>query len=192
MFRIIKSLLVIVAVGAIAAGSTGAYFSDQETIAGNVFATGTLNLTVNHSAGKPFSIQNAYPGYVSEWEHMDLFNEGSLPFETFIRLTKDAGTDDALYNVARIEMYDSGWDSICGNGDDALIWDDTLQQLTTHYTRASDNDPNSVGTPGNDDVRPGWSQRVCQRVSLPSSLDNSYMGMTANFTEVIDAKQNDD
>ena len=47
MFKIVKSLFAIVAVAAIAAGSTSAYFSDTATITGNTFSTGTLELRVN-------------------------------------------------------------------------------------------------------------------------------------------------
>lgn len=46
MLRIVKSLLVITAVAAVATGATGAYFSDTETSVGNTFAAGTLDLKV--------------------------------------------------------------------------------------------------------------------------------------------------
>ena len=47
MFKIAKSLFAIVAVAAIAAGSTGAYFSSTATIVNNTFSTGTLEIRVN-------------------------------------------------------------------------------------------------------------------------------------------------
>lgn len=64
MFKIAKSLFAIVAVAAIAAGSTGAYFTDQVTSSGNTISSGTLSLTVNgsHDPGAVFSVSNVYPG----------------------------------------------------------------------------------------------------------------------------------
>jgi predicted ribosomally synthesized peptide with SipW-like signal peptide len=49
MNRIIKSSLLLVAVGAIVAGGTGAFFTDTETSTGNVFTAGNIDLTINHT-----------------------------------------------------------------------------------------------------------------------------------------------
>lgn len=45
--RILVSLGMIVFVGAVAAGATGAFFSDTETSTGNTFAAGAIDLTVD-------------------------------------------------------------------------------------------------------------------------------------------------
>jgi len=192
--KILKSLFVVLVVAALTAGATGAYFSDQESITGNTFATGTLDITLNHSSGKPWSVTNAYPGYTSGWEHMDIFNSpGTLPVEAYLWMSQTGGSG-ALYNNLWIDLYDSGWDSTCGNGDDVLIYSGYLSLLSNppHRIQTSDKDPNASGTPGNDDIRPGKSQRVCQRLSLPASAPNSLQGLSTTFTEWVDAEQNDD
>lgn len=53
MNKIIKSLSVIVFVGAIALSLTGAYFSDTETSTGNIITAGSLDLTLNGVNGEP-------------------------------------------------------------------------------------------------------------------------------------------
>ena len=199
MFRIAKSLVIILAIAVLAIGATKAYFSDQKSIPGNTFATGTLRLTLNHSDGKPFNVEGAYPGYQTGWEYMDVFNgpfspvAGQLPFEAYTWLNRTGGSQ-ALYDALEIDLYDSGWDSDCGNGDDEYIYSGLLTGISGQSLRVqtSDKDPNSGGTPGNDDIRPGWSQRVCQRLRLPASADNSLQDLSTIFDEVVDATQNDD
>jgi len=82
MLRIAKSLLTIVAVAAIAVGSTGAYFSSSISNSGNSFATGTLALNVNGTdqAGQSavFGEANMAPGYVIPEHTFTVANVGSL------------------------------------------------------------------------------------------------------------------
>lgn len=197
--RILKSLLIIGVVGALAVSATKAYFSDQTSIPNNTFATGTIKLTLNHSSGKPFTVSEAYPGYQTNWEYMDIFNgpyppkPGQLPFEAYAWLSKTSGSDD-LYNALNIDLYDSGWNSTCGDSDDVLIYSGSLAGISgpDHRIQTSNKDPNANGTPGNDDIRPGWSQRVCQRLTLPTSADNTLQGKEVTFTEWVDAEQNND
>ncbi|HVV39238.1 MAG TPA: hypothetical protein VHD31_02830 [Candidatus Paceibacterota bacterium] len=49
MKRILFSLGTIIFVGAVATASTGAFFSDTETSAGNIFTAGSIDLKVDHS-----------------------------------------------------------------------------------------------------------------------------------------------
>jgi predicted ribosomally synthesized peptide with SipW-like signal peptide len=199
MKRIALSLVSIVAALAVVAGVTTAIFSDSKSIVGNSVATGTLKLTLNHSAGKPWAVSGMKPGDVTGWEYMDVFNgpyppvAGQLPFEAYFRLENPVG-DVPLYNALEIDLYDSGWDSNCGNGDDVQVYSGLLTGVTggSLRTQTSDNDPNSGGTPGNDDIRPGWSQRLCQRLRLPSSVGNDLQGKSVTFDEWVDAEQNND
>ena len=64
MLRIMKSLMVIVAVAAIAVGATGAWFSDEETSNGNSFTAGTLDLNVDggNTNVVKFNVSNMRPG----------------------------------------------------------------------------------------------------------------------------------
>ncbi len=62
--KMFKSLITIAAVAAIAVGATGAYFSDSESVTGNTFSAGTLDLQVGESNPTTWSFgaDNIAPG----------------------------------------------------------------------------------------------------------------------------------
>jgi predicted ribosomally synthesized peptide with SipW-like signal peptide len=62
MIKILKSFVVIVAVAAVAVGATGAYFSDTETVAGNSFTAGSLDLQLGAGNPIPFNLSDVLPG----------------------------------------------------------------------------------------------------------------------------------
>ena len=62
MNRIIKSFGIIVFVGAVVVGATGAFFSDEESSLGNVFAAGSVNLEIDE-------IQHYYQGDLDATEN---------------------------------------------------------------------------------------------------------------------------
>lgn len=66
MIKILKSALMIVAVGAIATSATGAYFSDSESVVGNTFAAGSIDLQIGEGATLPISAPNLAPGQSSQ------------------------------------------------------------------------------------------------------------------------------
>ena len=198
MRKIILSLVTIIVALVTVVGVTYGVFSDQKTIPGNTFATGTLKLTLNKSAGKPFSVSNAYPGYWTGWQHMDIYNTGTLPFEAYMTLSKTGG-DDVLWNALQITMKTSGWDSDCTNGDagEKTIYNGNANALPASYLVSSlnywhlANEDDGSGSPA-DNIRAGWSERVCQKVGLLDSADNSVQGKSVTFTEIVDALQDND
>src|SRR3989338_9429258 len=50
MKKILLSLGIIVVVGAVVAGATGAFYNDTETSNGNIFVAGSIDLKVDHTA----------------------------------------------------------------------------------------------------------------------------------------------
>jgi len=198
MKQILASAMIIAALGALVVSSTVALFSDQESVAGNTVATGTLELTVNESVGKPYNITNGYPGYTTGWEYIDIFNSGNLPFEAHISFEKTGG-NTALYNALMMEMKTSGWDSDCTNGDggevtfyDGYVSAFTPQMLvsTLNYWHLA-NEDDASGSPA-DNIRAGYSEGVCQKLSIDSTAGNEIMGKTVTFSEVVDAMQDND
>ncbi len=197
------SLVMVIATVVLVAGATKSVFSDQEEIADNTISTGTLALTLNHSAGKPFSIDNAYPGFVSDWEYLDIFNApfpavaGQLPFEANMSINKTGGSD-ALWNYIRIEMKTSGNDSDCTNNDAGeKTIHNGLANTFVNGTVVSDiaywslaNEDDLSGPP--DNIRAGFTERICQRVGVDNSADNTVQGQSVTFTEVVDAVQDND
>lgn len=80
MLKIIKSSLVVLSVIAIAAGATGAYFSDSETSNGNSFTSGNLDLNVDggNTNVVKFNVSNLSVGQQGGAVYR-LTNVGSIP-----------------------------------------------------------------------------------------------------------------
>lgn len=189
--------MLILALSAAVVGSSLALFSDQGEVAGNTVAMGTLELTLNKSSGKPFVVSEAYPGWMSDWEFIDIYNTGTLPFEAHMSYQKSAGSMD-LYNFLTVELKTSGYDSDCTNGDggestiySGLMKDFPAQMLVSDiaYWHLANEDDASGGP---DNVRPGYSERICQKVGVHTSADNTVMGASVEFKEIVDALQDND
>ena len=96
MLKIVKSLFVIVAVAAIAAGSTSAYFSDTATITGNTFSAGKLEIRINGLQTVPgMHFVNMYP---SDEEHAGVY----LVTDSLILGHSTLNAKTLLLNVANI------------------------------------------------------------------------------------------
>ena len=88
MQRILLSLGMIVFVGALAAGATGAFFNDTETSTGNTFAAGDIDLKIDNES---YAIDFNIPGTTAptgalvanpanSWEAADLTNQKFFNF----------------------------------------------------------------------------------------------------------------
>jgi len=128
---------------------------------------------------------------------MDVYNSGSLPFEAQLTVGQTSG-DANLYNVVNITMKTVGWDSDCTNGDggEKVIYSGPVSAFPNGIT-ASDsaywhlaNEDDASGGP--DNIRAGWSERICQKVGVDSSADNSVQGTSTTFVETVDAVQDND
>lgn len=192
------SITLVVALAAVVVGSSMAVFSDQEVVAGNTVAMGTLEVTVNDSAGKPFSVTNAYPGWMlPNWEYIDILNTGTLPLEAHMSFQKTSGSSQ-LYNQLTILLKTSGWDSDCSNGDagEKVIYNGKIKDFTpqtlvsdiAYWHLANEDD----GSGPNDNIRVGWSERVCQKVGVHVDAGNAIMGTSVEFSEIVDAMQDND
>lgn len=198
MKNILASSMIIAALSSLLIGTTAAVFTDQEVLAGNTVATGTLELTLNHSAGKPFNITNAYPGYSTPWENIDIYNSGNMPFEALMSFDQTSG-DTSLYNALVITLETSGGDAICHNGDgqENVIYTGLLQSFTDNMLVSSlnywhlANEDDASGSPA-DNIRAGWSERVCQTIGVDENAGNEIMGQTVTFSEIVDAVQDND
>lgn len=110
MQKIVKSVITIAAVATIAAGATGAYFSDTATIAANSFATGKLEIRVNGQqtiSGQHF--YNMYPSDVDTaipYVLSDSIMAGStLAAKTLILNTANANdSGSGLWGATKIQV----------------------------------------------------------------------------------------
>jgi predicted ribosomally synthesized peptide with SipW-like signal peptide len=94
MQRILLSLGMIVFVGALAAGATGAFFSDTETSTGNTFAAGDIDLQIDNES------------YVTNP------NGGRLIFSTSTSWAQSNLTNQLFFNFSDVKPGDIGEDTI--------------------------------------------------------------------------------
>ncbi len=198
MRQILASAMIVATLGALVVSSTLALFNDEATIAGNTVATGTFELTLNHTAGKPYSITDAYPGYTTDWEYIDIFNSGELPFEAYLSFEQTGG-DTVLYDALKMTLKTSGYDSDCSNGDagEVTFFDDYLSSFTPetlvstiNYWHLANEDDGS-GTP-EDNIRAGYTERICQMLSIDDEAGDEIMLKTVTFSEIVDTMQDND
>lgn len=180
MKKILLSLVTLFAVGTMTAGASQAVFSSSASITGNDVTTGTLDVTVTHSAGKPWQVTNLKPGNYTEWENMTVRNAGSLAATYYFYLDNAAG-NSYLWNNLQIELRDGvSTGSLIYNGPVAALYGIANKHITFYANRPD-------GTPW---WQPGNSQGIYQRLYLPSSVTNDGQGVTVSFDEMIFADQN--
>lgn len=90
MKKILISLAMIAAVGAIVVGATTAYFSDTETSTGNTFTAGTIDIAVDNQNPwtNTFTLADMKPGYTDNIT-FDIQNTGSgaNPVDVYKKIT---------------------------------------------------------------------------------------------------------
>ena len=113
--RILISLAIIGAVSAIVVGATTAYFSDTETLSGNTFTAGTLDLTVDdeNPYTEHITVDNIKPGWARQWVFW-LKNTGNLDGKLSIEFSDIINNDNGLTEP------ESDVDSTGGDGEGEL------------------------------------------------------------------------
>lgn len=161
MIRILKSLLTIVAVGAIATSATSAYFSDTETSTGNTFAAGTLDLNVDggNTNVVKFNVSNLKPGSQPSGAYtlanvgsingyLDLENISIVSAENgILDMEADAGDVTAdkgeLEDVLNVRLFvDRDGDGWIGAGD-TVFYNGKVKDLPTSFDL---NEPINAGS----------------------------------------------
>ncbi|MBI5456677.1 hypothetical protein HY969_02960 [Candidatus Kaiserbacteria bacterium] len=99
--RILLSLGMIVFVGAVAAGATGAFFNDTETSTGNTFAAGDIDLQIDNES---YAIDFNIPGFVDP--------DGSLVANPGNSWTATDLTDEKFFDFSDVKPGDYGEDTI--------------------------------------------------------------------------------
>lgn len=180
MFRIAKSLFIIVAVAAIAVGATGAYFTDSVSINDNSLSTGTIAINVDgqHEWNDKYVFSDIKPGYV---EHSDFVvtNEGSNP----ANITKvvsipeegDATLADVLDYHLSVEVLDGS----------TVMWFTTLYDYDVTLASLLGQDMFLGMLPAGDN----WSMKVTESYRMKTSAGNGYQGLTMPFDILVKAEQ---
>src|SRR3989339_1504122 len=140
MKKIIISLAIVLAVGAIVTAATTAYFSDTETSTGNTFTAGTLTLDVlnqNETTPLNVAVTNWAPGDEA-LVNFDVLNSGSLPmnirgfaagswnftpeYPDKVKVTKVERWNDGWVTLASDSNGITGWFYYSPNGQDANLY----------------------------------------------------------------------
>jgi len=189
MLRIAKSLLTIVAVATIATSATGAYFTSSDLVAGNTFSTGTLHVKINEGVNKPMHAVNMKPGdEITGW--FDAYNDGTLEAEYYFYISGVTGNATIRDNLM-IELRDGGY---TGAGDGPIIYTGRLIDLagTANMMKVSNYNVHAGSTAGGDNIRANRTQRIYQKLWLPSTVGNTAMSNNLTWNEVVYATQDID
>ena len=188
MKSIIKSLLIIVAVGAVAGGATWAYFTAQGTSNGNTVAAGTLSLTPGLNSGSIMSISGLAPGV---WKYnvgdsfdstvhnlplLHIQNTGTLTFKYKIYPAFVSQSVGGYWELLHIRVYRAEGSS----NTYVKKWEGLLKDMDTN-----------VGSfmSGVGNLDPGSSHDWRFDIGLDSTANNTYQGATSTFNFVVDATQ---
>lgn len=186
MRKIFFSLLVIGVVAAVVSGATMAYFSDEETISGNVFAMGTVSIGEIKDEGFPFEIRNIIPGE-SEGRSSDVLRVeylGTLLADLYFGLQEEEGDnlkEILQYRIEKMKKVDCCWVS---DG-----WMTDWRDMDGSY------DPFENWIQINEDMEDGeWTNfKIHVRTKMPASEDginwNAYQGKESTVTVILYAVQ---
>ena len=179
MKKIIFSLAIIAAVGAIAIGATRAYFSDTETSAGNTFTAGTLSINLynqNTTDALQFLLANWAPGDET-LVNFDVLNAGSLPINIrgFAAGTWDfTPVDPDKVKVTKVERWDNGWVTLAADSGGITGW--------LYYSPNGQNA--NLYT-----IDAGQKAQLQLTVVFDSTAGNEYQGKIFNASITTEAKQ---
>lgn len=183
MKSIIKSLLIVVAVAAVAGGATWAYFTDNVTVANNTFSSGTLDLIYSGTASTTMTLPHMEPGV---WYGDQAYPGGDYQLTVFNHTT--LSTIAAKYRFRQavvsqdLDIYD--WINTRvyryeGTGSWTKYYDGKLNAMTI--------DPSLVSAMSNLPV--GNSHLWKFAFQLDSSVGNAYQNKTATWNLYLDATQ---
>jgi predicted ribosomally synthesized peptide with SipW-like signal peptide len=187
MTRIIKSLFLIVAVVAIAAGSTSAYFSSKASITGNTFSTGTLQIRVNgvpEIVGATFSPM--IPGQVGDSPQYEINNFGPPWFagpsnltakQLILNVTNPNDSGSGLYDKLKVKVeVNRGWP----------VWQVAYDGNINALSNVDLLNPNWT------ELTPGNSESFRYHVYLPEdgTDQSALMGKTLTWDFAIEGRTN--
>lgn len=191
--KILKSLVIVIAMAAMVAGATSSIFNSTASVNGNTFATGILEIRVN---GQPsiggFNYTNAAPGGVAT-KSFTLQNYGppwfggpsTLDAKEILPAAARTSGDAELYGVLDARLYaNAGWGG-CSNpgvvfvpGKGCTVYNGLLSGLTgtsaQDILHATQWGPHASLAAGN-------SLSMLLEVELPVSAGNEFQGKSTTF-----------
>jgi len=216
MKKIIMSLAMIAAVGALVVGATGAFFSDTETSEGNTFTAGTIDIAIDgqNPWSEVFTMDDFKPCR-DVVQTLNVTNVGQNPADIF-KLLEVTGHDGGIMSEPECvkeggvyEGEDINGNGICTGNDpvdnllDAIYYDlyvevhnETGDMLwwQTFYTGEETmtisevyfDGPIKLGM-----IMPGSTMIVKQSYHFDCDAGNEYQGDTTSYNMTFTAKQLD-
>ncbi|MFA6284910.1 MAG: TasA family protein [Parcubacteria group bacterium] len=176
MKNIIKSLVIVFAVAAIAGGATYAYFNDSKTISNNTFSAGTLTLDVTSGGSIPFSFTNMKPGDTGD-QTFTIANSGTINGAlslTAFNVTNTGGKDSVgnLGDAVLVSFLDSS--------NNVIVSPMTLNNLAAAISSL----PQAL-----DNLNAATSMTYKLHWELPSGTGNEVQGDSAVMNATLNLQQ---
>jgi len=173
MLKIIKSLVIVTAIVAVAATATGAYFSQSITSTGNTFSTANMTMTMNGGQSGPtlgpaLKAQNFYPGAFAQSAAVIENGSGAIAFNPEISLANAKWTTS---------MADYLWLEVWTDG--KLWYKDWIKKFPGYTS----------GKLVLDTIQPGNNQIVAFRIIMVETAPNNLQGKWYSVNVAITAHQ---
>jgi len=178
--KILKSLVIVLAMVAMVAGATSSVFTSQATVNNNTFATGALEIRINGQASIPgFNVANAAPGDsksgqfgVNNYGAPSFAGPSTLSAKTLTVSAVQDGGSTYLYNKLEVVVEaNRGWATWMPVYSGSLSGLSNADLLSPRWT----------------ELIAGSSEDVRYTVTLPLDADNTYQGLSTTFDFVVDA-----
>jgi predicted ribosomally synthesized peptide with SipW-like signal peptide len=181
--KILATLAVLFLAGAVFTVSSLALFTDQETVAGNAFSTGTVDLLATPATAVVTSGAMAPGDQVTA--PLDIANSGSLEFRYSATSTT---TEDAL--AAQLDLTIKTGVTLCNDANwtasGTVIYNGDLGSTGTIALFGS---PVQGAQAGDRVLAAGANEVLCVNVSLPLATGNASQGVTTTATFTFDGEQ---
>lgn len=103
--KIFKSLFVIFAMAVLAIGATGAYFTDSETVAGNTFAAGEVDIEIRGDCSTAQVFADMAPGEWTDPCQYSIYNlASSVPVKYMFDASKVSQTEPGMYSKLNVKV----------------------------------------------------------------------------------------
>ena len=181
--KILATLAVLALAGGVFTVASLALFTDQETVTGNAFSTGTVDLVATPATAVVTASAMAPGDQVTAPLTVD--NSGTLDFRYAVTSTT---TEDVLASELVLTVKDSvtTCDDANWTADGNVLFSGVLGSTGTTAVLGS----NVQGAdPGDRTLAPGNSEVLCFNVTLPLAATNASQGQSTTATFTFDAEQ---
>ena len=181
--RILASIAVLAVAGTMFAFGSLALFSDQETVTGNAFSTGTIDLVATPATAVVTASDMAPGDQVTA--SLDVANSGTLEFRYAAGSTT---TEDTLASqlVLTVKSGVTTCDDANWAADGSVLYSGPLG--STGGTAVL-GDPTQGAQAGDRVLAAGANEALCFNVTLPLATGNSAQGQSTTATFTFDAEQ---